>query len=89
MEDCVVLRERDAVLLGVVSDWGFVEELSWDIEQGTNSCILEEFGRVLGNILEESNQWQRKALRDCVIPQGGDFRGSTISEKLSGFFWVF
>ena len=42
-----------------------MEELSWDIEQGINSCILEEFGRVSGNILEDSTQW------DCVIPQGG------------------
>ena len=66
-----------------------MEGLSWEIEQEIRSCILEEFGRVLGSILEDSTQWQRRALRDCVIPQGGDFRGSAISEKLSGFFWVF
>ena len=67
------------------SDWVYVEDLSREIEQEMNSCILEEFGRVSGCILEDSTQWQRRALRDCVIPQGGDFRGSAISETLSGF----
>ena len=62
-----------------------MEELSWDIEQVYSSCILEGFGRVSGNVLEDSTQWQRRALRDCVIPQGGDFRWSAILEKLSGF----
>ena len=65
-----------------------MEELSWEIEQEINSCILEEFGRVSGSILEDSTQWHRRALRDCVIPQGGDFRGLAIPEKLFGFFWV-
>ena len=62
-----------------------MEELSWDIEQEISSCILEGFSRVLSNILEDSTQWHRRALRDCMIHQGGDFRGSAISEKLSGF----
>ena len=65
-----------------------MEDLSWEIEQGISPCILEDFGRVSGRVLEGSLQWQRRALRDCVDPQGGDFRGSAISEKLSGFFWV-
>ena len=46
---------------------------------------MEDFGRVLGVVLEYSLQWQRRALRDSVDPQGGDFRGSAIFEKLSGF----
>jgi len=88
LEDCAVLRERDVVLLEVVPDWGFVEDLSWEIEQGLSPCILEDFGRVSGRVLVCFIQWQRRALRDCVGPQGGDFRGSAISENLSGFFWV-
>ena len=58
------------------------------IEQGTHPCLLEDFGRVLGGDLEDSIQWQHRALRDSVDPQGGDFRGSAISEKLSRPFWV-
>ena len=63
-----------------------MEDLSWEIEQGINPCILEDFGRVMGRVLEGLLQWQRRALRDNIDPQGGDFRESTISEKLSGFF---
>ena len=71
------------------SDWVCVEDLSLEIEQGINPCILEDFGKVLGRLLEDSLQGQRRALRDNVDPQGGDFRGSTILEKLSGLFWVY
>ena len=67
-------------------DWVYVEDLSLEIEQGISPCILEDFGRVSGRVLEDSLQGQRRALRDCVDPQGGDFRGSAILEKLSGLF---
>ena len=70
-------------------DWVYVEDLSLEIEQGISPCILEDFGRVSGRVLEDSLQWQRRALRDSVDPQGGDFRGSAILEKLSGLFWVY
>ena len=66
-----------------------MEDLSWEIEQGINPCILEDFGRVSGRVLEGSIQWQRRAWRDSVDPQGDDFRGSAILEKLSGLFWVY
>ena len=52
-----------------------MEDLSLEIEQGINPCILEDFGRVSGRVLEDSLQWQRRALRDSVDPQGGDFWG--------------
>ena len=67
-------------------DWVYVEDLSLEIEQGISPCILEDFGRVSERVLEDSLQWQRRALRDSVDPQGGDFRGSAILEKLSGLF---
>ena len=66
-----------------------MEDLSLEIEQGINPCILEDFGRVSGGVLEDSLQGQRTALRDSVDPQGGDFRGSAILENLSGLFWVY
>jgi len=66
-----------------------VEDLSLEIEQGISPCILEAFGKVSGRVLEDSLQGQRRALRDSVNPQGGDFRGSAILEKLSGLFWVY
>ena len=72
--------------MGRSSYLGFVEDLSWEIEQGISPCILEDFGRVSGGVLEDSLQGQRRALRDCVDSQGGDFRGSAILEKLSGIF---
>jgi len=50
-------------------------DLSWEIEQGINPCILEDFGRVLGRVLEDSIQWHCRSLRDNVDPQGGDFEG--------------
>ena len=62
-----------------------MEDLSWEIEQGISPCILEDLGRVSGKILEDFLQWQRRALRDYGDPQGDDFRGSAISERLSGF----
>ena len=81
--------ERDAVLSGSSVGLEYLlEDLCWVIEQGISPCILEDFGRVSGRVLEGFLQWQRKALRDCANPQGGDFRRSAISEKLSGFFWV-
>ena len=46
------------------------------------------FGRVSGKVLEGFLQWQCRALRDCADSQGGDFRGSAIPGKLSGFFWI-
>ena len=70
-------------------DWVYVEDLSLEIEQGISPCILEDFGRVSGRVLEDSLQWQRRALRDSIVPQGGDFRGSAILEKLFGLFWVY
>ena len=66
----------------------FLEVSSCEIEQGANPCYLEDFGRVWGTILVVSIQPQRRALGDSVDPQGGDFRGSAISEMPSGFFWV-
>ena len=66
-----------------------MEDLSLEIEQGIKPCILKDFGRVSGRVLEDSLQEQRRALGDSVDPQGGDFWGSVISENLSGFFWVF
>ena len=72
-----------------VSDWVYVEDLSLEIEQGINPCILEDFGRVLGRVFKDSLQGQRKASKDSVDPQGGDFRGLAILEKLSGLFWVY
>ena len=86
--DCAVLRGRTQSLLVGVPDWDCLEDLSLEIEQGTSPCILEDFGRVLGRVLEYSLQWQRRALRDSVDPQGGDFRGSAISEMLYGLLWV-
>ena len=70
-------------------DWVYVEDLSLDIEQGINPCILGDFGRISGRGMEASLQWKRRALRDSIDPQGGDFRGSAILEKLSGLFWVY
>ena len=65
-----------------------MEDLSWEIEQGINPCILGDFTSVSGGVLEDSIQWQHKFLRDNVDPQGGDFQGSSILVNLSGFFWV-
>ena len=87
--DCAILRGRMQSLLVGAPDWDCLEELSSEIEQGTSPCILEDFGRVLGGVLEYSLQWQRRALRDSIDPQGGDFRGSAIFENLSGLFWVY
>ena len=44
-------------LLVGASDWVYVEDLSLEIEQGINPCILEDFGRVSGRVLEDSLQW--------------------------------
>ena len=66
-----------------------MEDLSLEIKQGISPCMLEDFGRVSSRVLEDSLQEQRRALRDNVDPQGGDFRGSAILEKLSGLFWVY
>ena len=87
--DCAVSRGRTQPLLVGAPDRDCLGDLSLEIGQGTNPCILEDFGRVLGGVLEYSLQWQRRALRDSVDPQGGDFRGSAIFEKLSGLFWVY
>ena len=38
-------------------NWVYVEELILEIEQGINPCILEDFGRVSGRVLEDSLQW--------------------------------
>ena len=62
-----------------------MENLSLEIEQVIDPCILEDFGRVLGRVLEYSIQPLRRALEDSVIPQGGDFRGSAISDMIFGF----
>ena len=70
-------------------DWVFVEDLCLEIKQGISPCILEDFGRVLGRVLEDSLQWQCRALRDNIDPQGGDFWGSTILENLSWLFCVY
>ena len=70
-------------------DWVYGEDLSLETEQGISLCILEDFGRVSGRVLEDSLQGQHRALRDNVDPQGGDFCGSAILEKLSGLFWVY
>ena len=75
--------------MGGALDWGFTEDLSLEIEQGIGPCILEDFGGVSGRDLEDSLQWQRRALRDSVDPQGGEFRGSVVFEKLSRLFWVY
>ena len=69
--------------------WVFVEDLSLEILQGISPCILEDFGRVSGRVLEDSLQEQHRALRDSVDPQGVDFRGLAILEKLSELFWVY
>ena len=76
-------------LLVGASDWVYVEDLSLEIEQGINPCILEDFGRVSGRVLEDSLQGQCRALRDSVDPQGGHFQGLAILEKLSRLFWVY
>ena len=76
-------------LLVGAPNWVYVDDLSWDIEQGMSPCILEDFGRVLGRVLEDSLQGQHRALRDSIDPQGGDFWGSAILEKLFGLFWVY
>ena len=52
-----------------------MEDLSLEIEQGINPCILEDFCRVSGRVLEDSVQEQHRALRDSIDPQGGDFWG--------------
>ena len=77
-----------SIFIGAL-DWVYVEDLSLDIEQGINPFIFEDFGRVSSRVLEDSLQGQRRALRDSVDPQGCDFRGSAILEKLSGLFWVY
>ena len=69
--------------------WVYEVDLSLEIEQGISPCILEDFGRVSGGVLEDSLQGQRRAFRNCVDPQGGDFRGSTILEKIPGLFWFY
>ena len=63
-----------------------MEDLSLEIEQRINPCILEDFGKVSSRVLEDSLQGQRRTLRDCVDPQGSDFRGSAILKKLSRLF---
>ena len=35
-------------------DWDCLEDLSLEIEQGTSPCMLEDFGRVSGGVLEYS-----------------------------------
>ena len=86
--DCAVLRGRTQSILGELRIGFLLEDLSLEIEQGANPCPLEDFGRVCGRILVVSIQSQRRALEDSVDPQGGDFRGSAISEMLSELFWV-
>ena len=78
--------ERDAVLFGSSLDWGFVEDLSRGIEQEINSCILEEFGRVLGwvfggfySVVAQISEELRRTLR-------GWFLRVSHSRKA---FWVF
>jgi len=66
-----------------------VEDFNLEIEQGINPCILEDFGKVSGKVLEVSLQWQHRALRDSVDPQGGDFWGLAILEKISRLFSVY
>ena len=39
-------------------------------------------------LVEFQVEFWRILFNGSVNPQGGDFRGLTISEKLSGFFWV-
>ena len=73
-------------LLVGAPDWVYVEDLSWEIEKGISPCILEDFGKVSGRVLEDSLQEQCRALRESIDPQGGDFRGSAILEKLSRLF---
>lgn len=54
---------------------------------GDQLLHIGEFGQEFHAVfLEGFIQWQCKALRDCAEPQGGDFRGSAISEKLLGFY---
>ena len=86
--DCAVLRGRTQSILGELWIGFLLEDSSLEIEKGTIPCPLEDFGRVFGRILVVSIQPQRRALEDSVDPQGGDFRGSAISEMLSRFFWV-
>jgi len=55
-------------------------------EHGISPCIVEDFGRVSGRVLEDSLQEQRRALRDSVDPQGGCFSGVSHFKKV---FWSF
>ena len=43
-------------------DWVYVEDLSWEIEQGISPYILEDFRRVSGRVLEDSLQGQRRGI---------------------------
>ena len=82
MEDYAVLRERDVVLLGVVPDWGFVEELSWEIEQEISSCVWQSFRQYFGGFYSVAAQ----GLEGLHDSPRGRFSGFGHFRKA---FWVF
>jgi len=86
--DCAVLRGRTQSISWELWIGFLLEVSSFEIEQGASRCLLEDFGRVGGHILEDCIQHQRGPWEDSVDPQGRYFRGLTISETLSGLFWV-
>ena len=86
--DCAVLRERTQFILGEFQIGAILEDSSRRIEQGASPCLLEIFGREGVPILEVVIQHQRGLWEDSIDPQGRHFRGSSISETLSGLFWV-
>ena len=51
---------------------------------GSTLAYWRVLARVSGIFLEGFIYWKHRTLRDYVEPQGGDFRGSAISENLSG-----
>ena len=86
--DCAVLRGRTQFILGGVQIGAILEDSGRRIEQGASPCLLEIFGREGVPILEVIIQHQRGPWEDSVDPQGRHFRRSSISETLSGLFWV-
>ena len=88
IRDCAVLRGRTQYILRELLSGTILEDFGQRIQQGTSPCLLEAFGRVGGHILEDCIQNQRGPWEDSIDPQGRHFQGSTISETLSGLFWV-
>ena len=79
----------DAVLSGRSSGLRVCSRIcAGRLSRGSALAYWRVLAEVSGKFLEDFIQWQRRALRDCAEPQGGDFQGSAIPRKLFGFFWV-